>query len=469
MILRFAAQQRRVDTSASARGSSSAAKSREIRAASLLAVAVALCAALPLVALAESPAVSMSGTATTVTYSYTGAAQAFVVPAGVTSLQITATGAEGGGGGQFPGAAYRVAQRGGAGAAASDQVSVTAGTAYTVEVGGVGVGGSPGEPAKGGYNGGGSAGPGGGGGGGASDVCLKPLRTVGGPGECLVVAGGGGGAGGNGNSDVGGQGGTSEHAGTSGEDHVGAPGAPGTASAGGAGGGSGSAGQLGSGGAGGDGLRSSGGGGGGGLYGGGGGAAGENDLSGGGGGGGSRYVPGGSIQHAAFPQRGPQVVISYFVATPPSAALRSIAPVTGGEVAKTPPVPNVRLANTALAASDRGVVSIKVTCPADESTCIGTVTVRTLNAVSVSASGHQTRTHKPAVLTLAAASFRVAGGHAAIVRLHLTARARALLARAHVLRVRTTIVAHDPTGATHTTHTVARLRAPEATHSHGMV
>jgi alpha-tubulin suppressor-like RCC1 family protein len=129
---------------------------------------------------------------------------------------------------------------------------------------------------------------------------------------------------------------------------------------------------------------------------------------------------------------------------------------------KAPPVPDAELASTSLTASSSGTVSVKVTCPSAESSCTGTLTLRTLTAVSARITRHQSK-KKAAILTLAVGWFKVAGGHVATVKLHLSAKARALLARTHVLRARATIVAHDPTGAGHTTETVVTLRSPKAT------
>ncbi|HXN39810.1 MAG TPA: hypothetical protein VN892_17380 [Solirubrobacteraceae bacterium] len=126
-------------------------------------------------------------------------------------------------------------------------------------------------------------------------------------------------------------------------------------------------------------------------------------------------------------------------------------------------VPYARLASTALQASATGAVSVKVSCPAGESRCSGTVTLRTLAAVSVPAA--RAAKKKASVLTLATGSFTVAGGKVATVKLHLSAKARVLLARSRTLRARATLVAHDPAGATHTTQTVVTLRAAKLTHS----
>jgi PKD repeat protein len=128
-------------------------------------------------------------------------------------------------------------------------------------------------------------------------------------------------------------------------------------------------------------------------------------------------------------------------------------------------VPDARLASTALAASASGAVSVRVSCPAGESSCSGTVTLRTLDAVSAGAS--RAAKSKKAILTLASGSFTVAAGKVKTVTLHLSAKARALLSRSRVLRTRATIVAHDPAGATHITQTVATLRAPKARRGKG--
>jgi hypothetical protein len=89
------------------------------------------------------------------------------------------------------------------------------------------------------------------------------------------------------------------------------------------------------------------------------------------------------------------------------------------------------------------------------------VSLRTLNAVRA---GVAAAKKKAAILTLAKGSFSVAGGKVTTVVLHLSAKGRALLARAHTLKVRATIIAHDPAGAKHTEQTVVTLRAPATRH-----
>jgi hypothetical protein len=71
------------------------------------------------------------------------------------------------------------------------------------------------------------------------------------------------------------------------------------------------------------------------------------------------------------------------------------------------------------------------------------------------------------VLTLATGVFTVAGGATMPVTLRLSGQARTLLAQLHVLRVSATIVAHDTTGATHTTRATVTLHAPRTKHGKG--
>jgi PKD repeat protein len=121
-----------------------------------------------------------------------------------------------------------------------------------------------------------------------------------------------------------------------------------------------------------------------------------------------------------------------------------------------PVVPDAQLASTTLAVSPFGTIAVKVSCPAAESTCLGTVKVHTLGAVSARFA-HTTRS-RVAVLTLAAGSFTVAGGKLATLVLHLSVEARTLLARSHQLHARAIVLAHDPAGATHVAQTIVTLR-----------
>jgi hypothetical protein len=129
-----------------------------------------------------------------VAFTYTNGPQTYTVPAGITSLQVVATGASGGG---VDGAS------GGLGAQVRATLTVVPGEVLTVLVGGAGsVFGST-NPATGGYNGGGDSfafGSATAGGGGGATALLR-ATTLGKTGDylssrnaLLVAAGGGGGA-----------------------------------------------------------------------------------------------------------------------------------------------------------------------------------------------------------------------------------------------------------------------------------
>jgi Abnormal spindle-like microcephaly-assoc'd, ASPM-SPD-2-Hydin/PQQ-like domain len=146
----------------------------------------------------------------------------------------------------------------------------------------------------------------------------------------------------------------------------------------------------------------------------------------------------------------------------PALALVSQLPGNVGilsSIESTPPSPSpdAELASRALIASSSGVVDVGVRCPTGVEGCAGTVTLRTLAAVLASASGRSAPV-KAAILTLAKGSFAALAGQTRIVRLHLLARARALLARVHRLRALATILARDPQGAAHTARTTVTIR-----------
>ncbi len=122
--------------------------------------------------------------------------------------------------------------------------------------------------------------------------------------------------------------------------------------------------------------------------------------------------------------------------------------------------PDAAIASTSLQVSASGAVSLKISCPPGVSGCEGTVTLRTLNAVVARVAGAARA--KAAILTLATGSFTLPGSEVKMVTLHLSAKARTLLARSHTLHVRVTIVAHNPAGGVHTGQAIATLRAPKA-------
>jgi Immunoglobulin I-set domain len=107
--------------------------------------------------------------------------------------------------------------------------------------------------------------------------------------------------------------------------------------------------------------------------------------------------------------------------------------------------------------SSAGAVTLEVKCPAGETKCVGSLTLKTLTAVAASRTGSDAKA-KRAILTLATASFSVTGGGEEKVTLRLSSTARKLLAHDHTLRVRATLVAHDLAGAKHTTLQTVTLR-----------
>jgi len=231
-----------------------------------------------------------------INFSYTGALQTFVVPAGVTSINVEGVGAAGGLGSSVNNGA------GGKGGRLIANLNTTPGETLYIQIGGKGKSGSRyNSTGQGGYNGGGnSPTAGGGGGGGATDIRRGSDDLSN---RIFVVGGGGGGGEQGANSTVpGGDGGNGggETGGNGSNAPIGAGrlGYGGTQISGGAAGipsgftDDATPGQLGIGGNGGRywgiNAKKVGGGGGGGYYGGGGGTNGK-DGGGGGGGGGSSY------------------------------------------------------------------------------------------------------------------------------------------------------------------------------------
>jgi hypothetical protein len=113
---------------------------------------------------------------------------------------------------------------------------------------------------------------------------------------------------------------------------------------------------------------------------------------------------------------------------------------------------SLKLVSTSLTASVSGVISASVSCPAEQGFCRGTMTIRTLNAVAVGG-----QRGKATILTLARRSFDLVGGRKDTLKLRLSARARTLLAKTHVLRVSATVVTQAPAGAPQS-QTIVNLR-----------
>jgi hypothetical protein len=126
-------------------------------------------------------------------------------------------------------------------------------------------------------------------------------------------------------------------------------------------------------------------------------------------------------------------------------------------------VPDAALAGGSIRVGRSGTVTLDISCPSSVTVCEGRVTVRTLRRLGArfGRSGRlasQARRH-PSTLRLASAWFKIGGGQREAVKLDLTTKARTLLTREHLLRVRVTIVLRDPAGTRHTTSRIVTLRA----------
>ena len=122
--------------------------------------------------------------------------------------------------------------------------------------------------------------------------------------------------------------------------------------------------------------------------------------------------------------------------------------------------PAAGVAGASVSVASNGTASIAVSCPSDEeAACEGTITLRTLTAVSAAK-----KKAKKAILTLASGSFRIAGGSKKTIVLHLSSRARALLARSHTLRVLAIVLAHDAANVSDRTEARVTLHLAKKRH-----
>ncbi len=121
--------------------------------------------------------------------------------------------------------------------------------------------------------------------------------------------------------------------------------------------------------------------------------------------------------------------------------------------------PAATIAGATVTVAANGSASITVSCPADEEgSCEGTLTLRTLSAVSA-------KKGKKSILTLAGSSFKIAGGTRKTLVLHLSSKARALLARSHTLKALAIVAAHDSAGLSKKTESHVTLKlAPKKKH-----
>jgi PKD domain len=118
----------------------------------------------------------------------------------------------------------------------------------------------------------------------------------------------------------------------------------------------------------------------------------------------------------------------------------------------------VLLPGGTLTVAPSGVFSLKLTCPIGNMECMGAVVVKTLTAVAAR-SPRVAAAAKKAILTLASGSFTISAGQVKVLKLHLSAKAKKLLAKLHTVRARVIIAAHNPLGLSAPTTKVVTLKA----------
>jgi len=111
--------------------------------------------------------------------------------------------------------------------------------------------------------------------------------------------------------------------------------------------------------------------------------------------------------------------------------------------------------SSSITVAKNGTFALKLSCPTGVTQCAGTVTLKTLTAVAASA--HASKSKK-SILTLASVSFTIAGGQVKSLTLHLSSKAKQLLAKSHTIRAKVTILARNPQGAAHTTALTVTLK-----------
>jgi hypothetical protein len=147
-------------------------------------------------------------------------------------------------------------------------------------------------------------------------------------------------------------------------------------------------------------------------------------------------------------------VTAYRIAMPPPGAVPLGAP-TGGGPSSTPERrgAGISLLGTRLTVSRSGRLVVRLACASWTGGCKGTITLRTLSAVTA----RSARTRK-SILMLAEGRFNIRAGHREALPLRMAPRARRLMLRARLLRASVAIAMRDSSGALLRVHTSATLR-----------
>jgi hypothetical protein len=122
--------------------------------------------------------------------------------------------------------------------------------------------------------------------------------------------------------------------------------------------------------------------------------------------------------------------------------------------------PTVTVSGSSASVASTGAFTLKLQCAAGASSCSGTITLKTVKAVLAG------KGKKKAILTLATGSFTLGGGQLKSLTLHLSATARSMLARSHVLSALATLVARNATAETATTKASVSLRPAKVVKKH---
>jgi hypothetical protein len=130
----------------------------------------------------------------------------------------------------------------------------------------------------------------------------------------------------------------------------------------------------------------------------------------------------------------------------------------GGVLGAKSVSPTVTIAGSPASVTGSGAFTLKLTCASGATICTGTITLKTAKAVIASVGHAAKKKKKAAILTLATASFTLAGGQLKSLTLHLSSLARALLAHSHVLSALATVVAHNTASESATTKASVTLR-----------
>jgi hypothetical protein len=118
--------------------------------------------------------------------------------------------------------------------------------------------------------------------------------------------------------------------------------------------------------------------------------------------------------------------------------------------------PDARITATELSANASGTFALKVNCPSGRGACTGTVTLS--KRVVTSADAHHRKLPKVRTIVLARGSFHIEEGRVGAVKLRLSAYARSLVKRTHLLHATVTVLALNPAGLRHTTHQAIAIR-----------